>query len=267
MPCRSCQYGPASLISDISSIEGRTIKIVYRNINGVMNHYDSFGCYSDDAGHITGLPNTVIIPILPNSSGTSSAQKPINIPSANKLPQDTSKTGNVVSVPLDDHFLSSQQSSVTLMSYPSASHLRVSSWNVRGCNRRQKRDYIEHGIVCLQETKMTAGGCDTIHYRWISETDVSKVRVYRGLAFLVHISYVHLVRRIYAISHNILVCDFIFQDQMITLVNVHIPQVDGDNKDFQDLKDFVGAHTGENLIIAGDFNAHIGHTDLATEDT
>lgn len=61
-----------------------------------------------------------------------------------------------------------------------------------------------------------------------------------------------MVKRIYFVSYNILVCDIVFGDQIVTMVNVHMPMVDNDNVDFRCLNDFVATKVGSDIIILGD---------------
>lgn len=89
--------------------------------------------------------------------------------------------------------------------------LKIGTWNIRGSNDVNKRNAIDdylsacrYGIVALQETKLNCRTCDTKHFKWIMGMTDSNERTSRRLAFLVHVSYKTLVRKVHLISLNIM---------------------------------------------------------------
>lgn len=61
-------------------------------------------------------------------------------------------------------------------------------------------------------------------------------------------------------------CDIILDAQIVTVINVHMPDVSGDTNEFTNLNLFVTKHWDKAMIIVGDFNAHIGKLDLTATD-
>lgn len=121
-------------------------------------------------------------------------------------------------------------------------------------------------MICLQETKLAEDECKTTHYNWILGLHFGKTKIYRGLAILVHHSCSHMIRQVHNVSHNILACDSLLDDNIITILNVHIHQGTNGDIDFNHLHNFVSSRTTEKLIICGDFNAHLGKLDLTADD-
>lgn len=141
------------------------------------------------------------------------------------------------------------------------------TWNIRGGNVDTKRhsidDYLamhKFGIIALQETKLSSRTCDTTHYKWILGKDPDKARNACGLAFLIHVSCAH------RISLNILACEVSHDNTVLTVINVHITQgVDGVTE-FNAFNGFISARCNALMIILGNFNAHIGKSDLTVCD-
>lgn len=63
-----------------------------------------------------------------------------------------------------------------------------------------------------------------------------------------------------------LACDVLLDDSLITFINVHIPNVRSHPAEFQQLLKFTSARFASRLVIAVDFNAHIGRSDLTHSD-
>lgn len=165
--------------------------------------------------------------------------------------------------------LDSQSSDATPI-YLGNMHVKIRSWNVRGAIDVLKHDCIDthlstfrYGVIGMQESKLTTGTCISKHYKLILRSPEGSVRVYRGVAILVHLSCLHLIKRVYTISSNIMSCDFLLNDH---LVNVHIPQDDDGAIEFGNPKDFVVRRNTSQMIILGDFNAHIAKLDRTAGD-
>lgn len=85
------------------------------------------------------------------------------------------------------------------------------------------------------------------------------------MAFLVHLAYTSMIRKIYNASENILALEMSHENSLIMFLNVHMPQGD-DAVQFDKLRDFTMLHNASDIIMLGDFNAHLGMHDLTGRD-
>lgn len=102
----------------------------------------------------------------------------------------------------------------------------VSSLNVIGCTREEKRqaidDYLHQQLIhvaFLQETKMSPGDYNTRHYRWYFSSGVNKVHQSRGVAILIHVSAQNVLRKIVTVTSNMMACEIDLQGESIFFVN------------------------------------------------
>lgn len=263
----------------------RALEIFYRlGHNGVYNHYDSVvaaelmqrdtPAHSMDNSMIdltTDNKTLLVPPTIENSSRAKELSLTRNDNQPYQLDQSKNNVINLTSItPMDQltHISSQNLTSNSQLALSITAHrstwpsIRIGTWNVRGCNDREIRKSMDEylsmqsfDIIAVQETKMVHRTCDTKHYKWILGMDNNDRTTARGLAFLVHVSLVHIIRNIRAISRNILICEATNNDNSIVLINVHIP-----------LRNITSTHKQSKVIILGDFNAHIGNKDLTEDD-
>lgn len=161
-----------------------------------------------------------------------------------------------------------------------SSKLNIGSWNVRGCVRDTDRNEIDEVlcsnniyIVGLQETHLATGKAFTNKFNWYCSGGQDP-KVKRGVAILVRkCSYLKVIH-FNSISENI--CTAVIEcywdksvKTTITLIVSHVPS-QGDNRMSAVFKEIAtvlgGCILKSNLILLGDFNAHIGKNNITADE-
>lgn len=157
---------------------------------------------------------------------------------------------------------------------PELQKLKVATWNLRGALKVDKRLIIDllakhHqlSIVCVQETHLTANSIETPNYSWMLGPQVSG-RASRGCGFLVAKDFPFPVK-FHCYSVNI--CQLTVQlstESTLILLCVHRfnnghPQ---SSVEAGELNGILRELTLKNVLVCGDFNAHIGKDTVARDE-
>lgn len=204
--------------------------------------------------HITSMRTTISSNVLSNASSIESSE---------------------ISVQTSPEVIHYQLSEPGNGDISTAHAIGVGTWNIRGGNRSEKRDLIdselEHNcldLVCLQELRMSSGIIYTRHYKWYVNSH-NPSRTSRGTAILVRKVLVPHIRSFSSISQNICVLTLQIGGRMLALFCFHSPS-DGDRsacREYVRLSDVIRKYANRHeLLILGDWNAHLGSGDRETDD-
>lgn len=274
------ENGTMTLMKGRNAIDHRTVRLVYRGMLDHWYHYDSYIGFTLDGLTFTPPPPHIDIgpiDLTLSPDGDNARSRCLH---QSKV-STTVPTRQIIPLLQNNHIDRYQR--IKCHEYPDSQTtgsslssgfmgLHIGSWNVRGANQDHKREAIDnflyansYDVVCLQETKFEASDCQTRHYKWICGKGKNN-RTYRGLAILVHIDRLSIIQEVRSISHNIMMCNMNLEGKNILLLNVHLPDVRGNPEEFQLLHQFTRRHSTKEIIIIGDFNAHVGKKDLTSLD-
>lgn len=249
------ELGAPRLFNPTIGTSSRTINIVYRlagTDRHIYNHYDSV--LNSSSSRVDGVPLS---------------KRSLSYDDLVDSIQNKARLGDYS---LRNQSQGSDQFSIDGDGVDDVSFLNLCSLNVRGCNKDDKRDAIDltlmsskAHIACLQETKLVGSDFQTMNYVWHLFEAGEDAIGHRCNAILVS-KKAPLKCKFHKVSANISSVQFLWFDMTVHIINVHIPSDKRSSIEFSLLNKYVRNLGSKNVIIIGDFNAHIDFKDKTPTD-
>lgn len=267
--------------------KSRPLKIVHRiNPDGTYNHYDSVIRLLDDQDELLRERQHLVSPTRCINSendmvGNTSQQSNQEYlpPTLDLRPLSHFHLQNHWPGVVNTHAISQHSDDQDMPStgINITDNFAVSTWNVSGCSQEHDRDLIDRhlqsngiAIACLQETRMTTCTSTTLSYTWYNvNRQHGGARMGGGTALVVRRDMASNCRFL-QISENSCAIFLLTFGEPLIIVSIYARSSSGcADPEFNNLNLFLrrlSARQRSNIIIMGDFNAHVGYRDLLPAD-
>lgn len=248
------ESGIPYLFNPSSGRPTKTLTIVFRLANGSTSFYDHYDSFISES------------PLIAHAALTTDRTRTYD--------KEVSKIQRELNVGVFSLPATSQTSDWSLPDIKfDDKTLCICTYNVRGCNSSNKQEEIdlilyEAGIhvACLQETKMVGSRFQSSNYIWNLASDEKLTMSHRGTAILISKGIPQSSWKSKKISGDIMHLDILLSNVIVHIVNVYIPSDVRSSVEFNLLSDLILKVGSMNVVIVGDFNAHIGLNDSTPSD-